>query len=99
MRKRALFGADAAAAIACSMPSMPNDPASTHPVTPSESASGAPPRPAWEWMSIRPGTTYLPRASSVSVASAVMLDSTAAIFVPEIATSRTSLMRSDGSMT
>src|SRR5208337_3223960 len=53
-------------------------------VTPSDRASGAPPRPAWVWMSTRPCVTYLPRASIVSVASPAMLASTAAMRPPEI---------------
>ncbi len=53
------------------MLSAPPEPASTQPVTPSCRHIGGPSllRPAWVWMSIRPGATILPRASIVSVAS------------------------------
>ncbi len=51
------------------------------------------------WMSIKPGTTSLPRASSVAAASAESVGSTAAIRPAAMPTSRTASSRSDGSMT
>jgi hypothetical protein len=56
-------------------------------------------RPAWVWMSIRPGVTILPLASIVSAASPVIVASTAAILPPAIATSRTPSSMTDGSTT
>ena len=89
-RTRPCCGDDRATATMSAMRSAPCDPASIHPVTPSRSTMPGPSaeRPVWVWISIKPGTTSLPRASMVSAASAAMLGSTAAMRPPEIATSR-----------
>jgi hypothetical protein len=81
--------------------SAPPEPASIQPVTPSCKSIAGPSllRPAWVWISIRPGATILPRASIVSVGSPAMLASTAAILPPAIATSRTASSPTEGSMT
>jgi len=83
------------------MRSAPCEPASIHPVTPSERTSSGPSavRAAWVWMSISPGTTSLPRAPIVSAASPTIPASTAAIRPCTIATSRIASIRSEGSMT
>ena len=83
------------------MRSAPCEPASIHPVTPSERTSPGPSpvRAVWVWMSISPGTTSLPRASIVSAGSPAMLASTAAMRPCAIATSRIASIRSEGSMT
>src|SRR5712691_5685669 len=94
-------GADLATVIVAWMRSAPCDPASTNPVTPSARQSAGPSlvRAAWVWMSSRPGTTILPRASKVSAASAERLASTAAMRPPSIATSRIASTLSEGSIT
>ncbi len=94
-------GASLATAIGSLMRSAPCDPASMKPVTPSARQSRGPSlvRAAWVWMSSRPGTTILPRASTVSAASAAMFASTAAIRPPAIATSRIASTLSEGSIT
>src|SRR5262249_8465046 len=87
-RRRPICGASRAMAAIGSMLSAPPEPASTQPVTPSCTSSGGPSllRPAWVWMSIRPGATILPRASIVSVASPRTLASTRAIHLAARAT-------------
>jgi len=81
--------------------SAPPEPASMNPVTPSRRHIAGPgmSRPACVWMSMSPGTTSLPRASSTLAACAVSDGSTAAIRPPAIPTSRTPSRRSDGSIT
>src|SRR5665213_1370963 len=71
------------------------------PVTPSARHSADPSfeRAAWVWMSIKPGTTNLPRASIVSTASARMAAAIDAIRPLAIATSRIASSLRAGSMT
>ncbi len=71
-------------------------------VTPSARHTAGPSgvRAAWVWMSIKPGTTSLPRASMAWAAvSVAIVGSTAAMRPPAMATSRMALSLSDGSMT
>src|SRR5262245_2609226 len=100
-KQRPICGASRATVATPSMLSAPPEPASTHPVTPSCRHMGGPSllRPAWVWMSMRPGATILLRASIVSVASPAILASIAAIFPPAIATSRMASIPTEGSMT
>src|SRR5262249_29724438 len=100
-KQRPICGACRATAATASMLSAPPEPASTHPVTPSCRHMGGPSllRPAWVWMSMRPGATILLRASIVSLASPAILASIVAIFPPAIATSRMASIPTEGSMT